>query len=191
MKINKTIFYIITTFILIISCTPKEPVSDLDTLRNNTNSKSYPSGQLDSTQAINAITTQKVQELLDLSLLYVNGNKNTSIDTAIFNQMKSYFYEPDSTTFKALFKDLDSNKVKTAKVHKLEVYKKVSKKDTLDFAKFVVEYTTKNQKTLAPIERNAQYLLVLPKKENNEFKFYFKDFYLSPEKDSTLLGVTK
>ncbi len=83
---------------------------------------------MDSMQAINSITKQKVQELLDLSTLYLSGNRNTEIDTVIYSQMESYFHKPDSLTFKRLFKELDSMKVRSVKVNNLNVYKEFYKK---------------------------------------------------------------
>lgn len=168
-----------------VACNNKktEP-SDLDKLRNSNNTnKTYPAVQMDSAQVINFITKQKVQELLDLSTLYLSGNRNTEIDTVIYSQMKGYFHKPDSLTFKRLFKEMDSMKVKTAKVNSLEVYKDVYQQDTLDFAKFSVEYFDNKNKSLGIFEKNAQYILVsAPIKFKKEFKFYFLDFYSKPLK---------
>lgn len=192
-KIN--IFLIINILLLsFIACNDKKTeVSDLEKLRNSNNTNSYPAVQMDSTQAINSITKQKVQELFDLSTLYLSGNKNTEIDTLIYTQMESYFYKPDSLTFKKLFKELDSLKVKNVKVKNLEVYKEFYKKDTLDFAKFNVEYYDDKNKPIGNFERNAQYILLsAPIKFKKEFKFYFLNFYSKPlKKDSTSVGVTK
>jgi len=170
-----------------------ESVSDLDKLRNSNNTKSYPAVQIDSMQIINSITQQKVQELLDLSTLYLTGNRNTEIDTAIYSQMESYFHKPDSLTFKKLFRELDSLKVKSVKVNNLNVYKEFYKKDTLDYARFNVEYFDDKKKSLGTFEKNAQYILLLtPSKMQKEFKFYFLNFYSAPlKKDSTSSGVTK
>lgn len=178
---------------LFIACNNKtSEVSDLDKLRNSNNEKSYPAVQMDSMQAINSITKQKVQELLDLSTLYLSGNRNTEIDTLIYSQMESYFHKPDSLTFKRLLKELDSMKVKTAKVSNLNVYKEFYKKDTLDYAKFNVEYFDNKNKSLGSFEKNAQYILLSTSKLKKEFKFYFLDFYSKPlKKDSTSVGVTK
>lgn len=173
----------------------KTEVSDLETLRNSNNKKSYPAVQMDSAQAINFITKQKVQELLDLSTLYLSGsgNKNTEIDTVIYSQMGSYFHKPDSMTFKKLFRELDSLKVKSVKVNNLSVYKDYYKNDTLDYAKFNVEYFDDKNRSLGTFEKNAQYILMsTPIKFKKEFKFYFLNFYSSPlKKDSTSVGVTK
>ncbi|AZB24490.1 MULTISPECIES: hypothetical protein [Chryseobacterium] len=186
-------FLILTILLtLFASCNKKTEASDLDKLRNSNNTKSYPAVQMDSMQAINSITKQKVQELLDLSTLYISGNRNTEVDSFIYSQMESYFHKPDSLTFKRMFKELDSLKVKTAKVNELNVYKEFYKKDTLDFAKFNVEYFDDKNKSLGSFEKNAQYILLSTSKMKKEFKFYFLDFYSQPlKKDSTSVGVTK
>lgn len=187
---NFLIFAVLLT--LLVACNKKTEASDLDKLRNSNNTKSYPAVQMDSMQAINSITKQKVQELLDLSTLYINGNRNTEVDSFIYSQMESYFHKPDSLTFKRMFKELDSLKVKTAKVNDLNVYKEFYKKDTLDFAKFNVEYFDDKNKSLGNFEKNAQYILLSTSKLKKEFKFYFLDFYSKPlKKDSTSVAVTK
>ncbi|WP_263601674.1 hypothetical protein [Chryseobacterium sp. PET-29] len=188
-------FLIFTVLLLaFVSCNNKKTeISDLDKLRNSNNTKTYPAVQMDSAQAINYITKQKVQELLDLSTLYLSGNKNTEIDTLIYSQMQSYFHKPDSLTFKNLFHELDSLKVKTVKVNNLEVYKDIYNQDTLDFAKFSVEYFDNKNKTLGTFEKNAQYILVSTPNTKKEFKFFFLNFYSNPllKKDSISVGVTR
>lgn len=179
----------------IAACDDKKntEISDLEKLRNSNNKKSYPAVQMDSAQAINFITKQKVQELLDLSTLYLSGNKNTEIDTVIYSQMGSYFHKPDSLTFKKLFKELDSLKVKSIKVNNLSVFKEYYETDTLDYARFNVEYFDAKNRSIGTFEKNAQYILIsAPIKFKKEFKFYFLDFYSAPPvKDSTAVGVTK
>ena len=86
MKINNIIS--ILCFLLIFSCNKKtENKNELDILRTSTNIKTYPVGKMDSIQAIKSITQQKVQELLDLSALYINGNQNTQIDSAMLKHI--------------------------------------------------------------------------------------------------------
>ncbi|MEI7486948.1 MAG: hypothetical protein WCJ72_05980 [Chryseobacterium sp.] len=193
-RINNFLIFAIMLLTL-ASCNNKNTseVSDLETLRKSNNKKTYPAVQMDSAQAINFITKQKVQELLDLSTLYLSGNKNTEIDTVIYSQMESYFHKPDSMTFKKLFSELDSLKVKSVKVNNLSVYKDYYKQDTLDFAKFNVEYFDDKNRSLGTFEKNAQYILQsAPVKFKKEFKFYFLNFYSSPlKKDSISVGVTK
>ena len=163
MKINNIIS--ILCFLLIFSCNKKtENKNELDILRTSTNIKTYPVGKMDSIQAIKSITQQKVQELLDLSALYINGNQNTQIDSAMLKQMQGYFYKPDSLTFKTIFDDLKTNNVKYIKVNQLEVSKIIKEKDTIDLAKFNVEYFNKNNKSIGNFSKNAEYILVTPNK---------------------------
>jgi len=190
-RINKFLAYI---FVLIafVACNNNKnnpQVSDLDKLRKSNN----PAVQMDSMQAINSITKQKVQELLDLSSLYLSGKRNTEIDTVIYSQMEGYFHKPDSMTFRNLFREMDSLKAKSVKVNKLEVFKDYYKKDTLDFAKFNVEYFDGKNRSLGVFEKNAQYILMSTPKVDKEFKFYFLDFYSKPlvKKDSIFSGVTR
>lgn len=191
-KINKFLVFTVL-FLAFVSCNNKKTeVSDMDKLRNSNNVRSYPAVQMDSMQAINSITKQKVQELLDLSTLYLSGKRNTEVDSFIYSQMESYFHKPDSLTFKNLFSELDSLKVKSVKVNSLNVYKEFYKKDTLDYAKFNVEYFDERNKSLGAFQKNAQYILMSTPMIKKEFKFYFLDFYSAPlKKDSTSVGVTK
>ncbi|WP_312342026.1 hypothetical protein [Chryseobacterium binzhouense] len=188
--ISKILFLSIIISLAVLSCVKKEtePVSDLQKLRN-TNNKTV---QMDSAQAINTITQQKIQEVLDLSTLYLSGNRNTEIDTAIYSQIEKYFQKPDSLTFKNLFKELESLKVKKAMVNNINVYKEINNNDTLNLAKFNVEYFDSKNQSIGVFEKNAQYTLVSKEIQfKKEFKFYFTNFYFSPKKDSTAVGVTK
>lgn len=156
--------------------------SSLETLRNATNRKSYPETKLDSLQAINLITNQKIQDLLDLSALYTSGNKDTEIDSVIYEQMQAHFLVKDSNNLKSALKEMDSLKVRYAKVNNLKINKLISKKDTLDFANFDVDYYDKKRNFITTVNKKAQYVLKpSPVQFQKEFKFYFVNFY---EKDS-------
>lgn len=193
MKKNNIVGVLIVLFFALIACKKeKTEVSDLEKVRNNTNKVSYPVATMDSAQAISFITKQKIQELLDLSTLYTSGNRDTEIDSVIYAQMQSYFAENDSNKLKPILKQLDSFKVKTAKVGNIFVKKEIKGNDTLDFAKFDVEYFDHNDKLIGKFQKNAQYMLKLsPVKFKKEFKFYFVDFDAVPKKDSTAVGVIK
>ncbi|MDL1913563.1 MAG: hypothetical protein FDW93_03445 [Bergeyella sp.] len=192
--------YIITAILLFfVSACKKETkkeISDLNKLRKNNNTKTYTVTTLDSIRSINFITRQKIQEVLDLSSLYLDGNRNTKIDSAIYKQIQSYFDSKDSTVLHPLFDELESLKVKKVKVEQLEVFKKIktkdSVKDTTNYARFNVEYFDNKNNSLGKFDRYAEYTLKShPVKYKKEFKFYFKNIYLSPEKDSTSVGVIK
>lgn len=186
------IFLILLIAVFAVIACKKEPELSLETVKYNNNKTTYPETKMDSAQAINAITKQKVQEVIDLSILYSSGNQDTEIDTAMYSQILGYFHKADSTTLKPLLSELDSLKVKNARVSNLEVFEKIHKKDTLNFAKFNVEYFDANKKAIATKQREAQYILMsAPKKFKKEFKFYFLNFYNKPLNDSTSAGVTR
>lgn len=191
---NKIVLFLFALLFSVLSCSKEEThPSDLEIVRNNNNQKSYPATKMDSAQAITSITKQKIQELLDLSTLYTAGNRDTEIDSVIYNQMmKSYFVNQDSTQLKTLLAQLDSLKVKSAKVGNIAVTKEITEKDTLDLARFSVEYFDARNRSLGIFEKNAQYVLKRsPVNFKKEFKFYFVNFDIPPVKDSTSVGVTK
>jgi hypothetical protein len=194
MKIINKLWIFALMMLALTSCKKEEQtISDLEKLRNSSNQKTYPAVQMDSVQVINGITTLKVEQLLELTTLYLSGSRNTEIDTTIYSQMQGYFHKPDSLTFKPLFKELESLKVKSVKVNNLKVYKEIQNQDTLDLAKFNVEYFDSKNKSIGTFEKNAQYTLISkPEKFKKEFKFYFVNFYQNPlKKDSTSVGVTR
>jgi hypothetical protein len=192
-NLNKILLFTLSFLLIILSCTEeKKQRSDLEIIRNNNNTGSYPVTTMDSSQAISTITRQKIQELLDLSTLYTSGNRDTEIDSVIYSQMKNYFAEQDSGKLTPLLSQLDSLKVQTAKVGDISVTKVIKGNDTLDFAKFYVEYFDGGNRSIGKFEKNAQYRLkTSPIKFKKEFKFYFVEFDPKPAKDSIEVGVIK
>ena len=190
---NKIVLLVISLVLITFSCNKEvKQRSDLEIVRNNNNRKSYPVIKMDSALAITTITKQKIQELLDLSTLYTAGNRDTEIDSVIYAQMQSYFFEQDSNRLGSLLLQLDSLKVQTAKVGNISVSKEIKGNDTLDLAKFYVEYFDFRNRLIGSYEKNAHYVLKpSPVKFVKEFKFYFVDFDSKPTKDSTSVGVTK
>lgn len=192
---KKLINILIVCFIAfyIYSCNKKyDGDTSLENVKYNNNKKTYSTAKMDSAQAINTITKQKIQEFLDLSTLYASGNRDTEIDSVIYAQMQSYFVKQDSTNIKPLLKDLDSLKVRFAKVNSINSSKSIVGKDTLDFATYDVDYYNKDRKLIGNFNKNTQYILQKsPVKFKKEFKFYFVDFEAKSQKDSTSVGVTK
>lgn len=195
MKIKNQFIYqytlMVVSILFLISCQKKEDnISDLDKLRKSNNYKSYSVSKIDSSEVIKQITQQKVQEVLDLSTLYIDGNKNTKIDSTIYSELLKYFEKQDSVIISPLFKELDSLKVKTAKVKDLEIIQ--NDKSNENLTKFNIEYFGENNKSLGTFERNAHYILKTnPQLFKKEFKFFFLDFYPHLEKEKISEGVTK
>jgi len=86
--ISKILFLSIIISLAVLSCVKKEtePVSDLQKLRN-TNNKTV---QMDSAQAINTITQQKIQEVLDLSTIFVRKQKYGNRYCYLFSDRKVF-----------------------------------------------------------------------------------------------------
>lgn len=191
---NKTNWWILSLAILIlgfVSCNKKYEGEDnsLETIRNANNRVTYSKAKLDSLQAINVITSQKVQDLLELSALYTSGNKDTEIDSVIYTQMQAHFLNPDSSNIKPLLKEMDSLKVRYVKLNNLKTSKSVIGNDTLDIANFDVEYYDKKRTFITTVNRKARYFLkASPVKFKKEFKFYFDSFY---QKDADTTKTTK
>lgn len=186
--------YIFLTFLMLLvwACKKDNSSPSLEKVKYNNNKKTYPNNNMDSAQAINAITRQKVQEVLDLSILYSSGKKDTEIDSAVYSQILGYFHDPDSLTLAPLMKELDSFQVRRVKVSDFQVYEKIHNEDTLNYAGFQVEYFSGQNRFITKQSREAQYILVSsPKQFKKEFKFYFLNFYNKSLKDSTSVGVTK
>lgn len=191
---NKISWWIIGLSIFIlgfVSCNKKYEGEEnsLETIRNANNRVTYTKSSLDSLQAINVITSQKIQDLLDLSTLYTSGNKDTEIDSVIYTQMQAHFLSKDSNNLKPLLKEMDSLKVRFATISNLKTSKSIIEKDTLDFANFDVEYYDKKRTYITTVNRKAQYMLkASPVKFQKEFKFYFTNFY---KKESDSIKTTK
>lgn len=180
----------IMTLLWAFSCTQKETEerSDLEKIKQN-NRQAL---KMDSTQSIQSITRQKVQELLDLSAIYASGGKNTMVDSLIYDQIGSYFVELDSAKINPLIRELDSLKVRNVKVKNLDISQQISENDTLDIASFTLEYSRKDKSRIGFFEKKASYVLKKsPITFVKEFKFYFVDFDIKLPKDSTSVGVIK
>lgn len=182
-------------FLLLLGGGCSEKITEditLEQARYNSNGLSYSNEKLDSVQAINRITRQKVREVLELSILYESGNKNTEIDDAVYRQTLGYFHKPDSTTLNHLLSEIDSLKVRNVSLSNFRVEKRIFKKDTLNFALFDVEYFDENRKSLGVYGREAQYILMPAEiRFKKEFKFYFLNFYDFSLKTKTWDGVIR
>lgn len=189
---NSKLLSLLLFLVLLIACNDKPETISLEQVKYNTNTTSYPTAKMDSAKVINSITKQKTREVLELSILYNNGNKDSEIDEAIYSQIMGYFFKPDSTTLNNIFVELDSLKVSNAKINRFQVEEKYFKKDTLNFAKFDVEYFDNQSRSIGTFSREAQYIL-LPAEINykKEFRFYFLNFYNKPLNDSILSVSTR
>lgn len=186
--INKN--FLLILFISLIACSKKE--NNIAYNKEYNNYDTYPQLQKDSAKAIESITKLKLQQVLDLSVLYSKNNRDKEINSALYNQILGYFYEPDSTTISPLINELDSLKVNKATIAEFKNKAKVSNQDTLNLVNFKLNYYDRNGVKISEVEHEMQYILVsAPIQFKKEFKFYFLNYFPKPLNDSTLIGVTK
>jgi len=163
---------------MIISCNKGKYYSgekNPEIIKGYNNEHYYPSGKMDSLQAISHITIQKLQEVYDLAVLTYENKTNKGIDTLLLEQLQGYFSKRDTLYARKIVYILDSLQ---AKYVKLELIKNDSldliHSDSIGIVRFNVQYYDKNKKFSQSKERQANYILKKnPAKFKAEFKFYF------------------
>ncbi|NAW52055.1 hypothetical protein GNY06_11980 [Elizabethkingia argentiflava] len=199
-KIHNALSFFSGLFIILglIACNKKySGKNTIETVKYNNNTTTYSPVEFDSVQARNYITGLKLQELYDLAAHYAAGNKDSDIDFTLYHQIQEYFDKPDSSKINSFINELDSLKARFVKINAISTFKEIhTKKDTLDFAKYRMDYYDGGKKYAGYLNKQVQYILkevpVKEKKFKREFKFYFVDFK-NPisQKDSVSLGKTK
>ena len=172
----------------IFSCKKDDVVStDPAIIRTYKNERTIP---LDSIQAMNQITNQKIQELYDLGLLYVYNTSDNELDSILTNQINNYFVEKDTFQVNAILNDIKDSKthfIKIADVVKQE--KDSTESDSIGISRFLIKYYNKEKKFMNQKEKFVQYILKKnPETFKREFKFYFLKF---AKNDSILKGEIK
>jgi hypothetical protein len=149
---------------------------NLEIIKGYNNKNYYPSGKMDSLQAISYITIQKLQEVYDLSVLAYENKANKDIDTLIFTQLKGYFSKNDTLYAQKIVNTMDSLQVKYVKLELIKSNNSDSliQSDSIGTVRFNAYYYDKNKKKFIEKERQANYILKKnPEKFKAEFKFYF------------------
>ncbi|MDK7375381.1 hypothetical protein QP519_07470 [Weeksella virosa] len=147
--------------------------------------------KMDSTQAIDFISKQKLREFYELSTLAVN-TQDSVLSHMLWSQLKSYFSPKDTVEIMHVLEDLRSKNVKFTSINSLHsnpldsIYS-----DTLKRIHYTVNYFAADKKLIESNERIS--ILVLkkdPQKFVKEFKFYFKTLNDFPPKDSISVDDT-
>lgn len=141
-------------------------------------SNSNNSISLNSTEEIQLITNQKLQELYDLGLLYVYNNKDAELDSIISNQIDSYFIIKDPS-INNLF-----NEIKNSKSHFIKIIQNKNNllnskiNDSIFYSKFLIKFYNKKKEYTYSKNKYVKYLIKRkPNKFKKEFKFYFIKFF--------------
>ncbi|WP_407482161.1 hypothetical protein [Elizabethkingia meningoseptica] len=191
------ITFALIIIIAIIACKEEKYTgkNSIETVKYNNNATTFSPIELDSVQTINNITALKLQEVYDLATNYAAGNKDSDIDITLYNQIQEYFEKPDSAKIHPFIKELDSLKARFVKINDVTTFKHVTSKDTLDYAKYKMDYYNKDRKYLGYQNKEVHYVMkevpAIEKKFKREFKFYFVDFRGPARKDSILSGKAK
>jgi len=189
MNKNNTLIALLIISFFVFSCKKKYiGENSIETVKYNKNSVI----ELDSIQTINNIITLKLQEIYDLATNYAVGNKDSDIDQTIYNQIQEYFKKPDTAVINPIIRELDSLKSRFVKINNVESFKYTEDTNTLDCAKYNIDYYDVTRKYLGSENKYVQYTLKeTPAKEKifkQEFKFYFIKFSGFSENDSILSG---
>lgn len=188
-------------FICIVACKKSNLYDgnpDPEVIKNYRNEMPASVSKMDSLEAINFITKQKLLEVYEISALLSSSDKNDSIlKEILISQLETYFLESDTINIPYLLAEADSLKVNYAKVSKIEeILNESIVIDSAYQAKYTVDYFSKEKKLISSIDKTAEFTL---RKEESpeEFKDVFKFYFISlnklnyPINDTVSSGVTQ
>lgn len=153
--------------------------------------QTYDWQSLDSLDFVQKITTQKLQEVLDLASVSNNDN-DLKIKQILSNQLKNYFLTNDTMSLKFIYDSILMNKNYVAKISEVEILQNDSiVSDTLGKVNFSYHLFDKEHKNnyISTKTKSASYILKRKSdKLKKEFKYYFTSFSV---KDTIRKGVAK
>ncbi len=161
---------------ILFSCKDEKYHGDYnpETIKGYKNESSTVSSKMDSVEAVDFITKQKLRELFELSALASNSN-DTVVDSMLKDQLFTYFPKKDTTEVFALLRDLSSKKVTYTSITKFIILPKDSlTPDSVRQVAYTVNYFNSDKKLIETNNNVGSFVL---KKEpiqfKREFKFYF------------------
>ncbi len=153
--------------------------------------QTYDWQSLDSLDFVQKITTQKLQEVLDLASVSNNDN-DLKIKQILSNQLKNYFLTNDTMSLKFIYDSVLMNKNYVAKISEVEILQNDSiVSDTLGKVNFSYHLFDKEHKNNYILTKTKSASYILKRKSDKlkkEFKYYFTSF---SEKDTIRKGVAK
>ena len=170
---NKILIILFLILIIYNSC--KNELSTKDYKRQIIIHHNNSSVSLKSIDAIKIISSQKIQELYDLGLLYVYNNKDKELDSIIYNHIDNYFIKQDSSKINLLLNEIKKSKSNIIKVKQNKIFlKKSILNDSIFYAKFLVKFYNKKKYYIHSKNKYVEYMI--KKDSNKKFKFYFLNF---------------
>ena len=166
-----------------------------DVIKGYKNDASTLNTKMDSIEAVNYISKQKLKEFFELSAL-ASSNNDSVLQEHLVSQLRSYFSTDNASEVDTLLMNLKRNNIHFISVAKFDIIPNDSiTPDTIKSADYALNLFNKEKKLVKTVNRKSVFVLKQePIKFKREFKFYFKtlsELKDSIQKDTISSGVTR
>ncbi len=166
-----------------------------DVIKGYKNESSTLNTKMDSIEAVNFISKQKLREFYELSALASNNN-DSIVQDLLITQLRTYFSTDNLDEVDSLLVHLKRKNIHFASIAKFDIIPNDSlMPDTIKRANYILNLFDKDRKLVESMNRQSEFVLKQePIKFKREFKFYFKTLNLvndSIQKDTISSGVTR
>ena len=166
-----------------------------DVIKEYRNESSTLNTKMDSVEAINAISKQKLREFYELSAL-ASSNNDSVMQDILVTQLRSYFSKDETPEIDSLLVYLRNKNVHIISIAKFNILKNDSLiADTIKRADYTLNLFNKDKNLIESVNRTSIFVLKQePIKFKREFKFYFKTLNFmndSIQKENIPSGVTQ
>lgn len=166
-----------------------------DVIRGYKNEAATLNTKMDSLEAVNFISKQKLREFYELSAL-ASSNNDSVVQNLLLTQLRSYFSNDQLDEVDTLLLYLNKKNVQFASITKFNIIPNDSlTADTIKRANYVLNLFNKDRKLVESLNRRSEFVLKQePIKFKREFKFYFKTLNLvndSVQNDTISSGVKR
>lgn len=168
---------------------------DPDVIKEYRNEASTLNTKMDSVEAINAISKQKLREFYELSAL-ASSNNDSVVQDILVTQLRSYFSKKETPEVDSLLVYLRNKNVQIISIAKFNILQNDSlTADTIKRADYTLNLFNKDKNLIESVNRTSVFVLKQePIKFKREFKFYFKTLNFindSVQKENISSGVTQ
>lgn len=166
---------------------------DPDVIKEYRNEASTLNTKMDSVEAINAISKQKLREFYELSAL-ASSNNDSVVQDILVTQLRSYFSTEETPEVDSLLVYLRKKNVQIISIAKFNILQNDSlTADTIKRADYTLNLFNKDKNLIESVNRTSVFVLKQePIKFKREFKFYFKTLNFindSVQKENISSGV--
>lgn len=195
-KLMNLCFCAILSIWIIYSCkkdTTYEGDYNPEVIKGYKNEASTVTTKMDSIEAINFISKQKLREFYELSALASNNNDSV-VQEILITQLRSYFSKEDVSEVDTLLSKLKNRNIHFVSVAKFNIIPNDSlTPDTIKKADYTLNLFNKDKKLVKTIDRTSVFVLKQePIQFKREFKFYFQTLNLmkdSIQNDTISSGI--